>query len=50
MKHLFTSLSWAITYGPHMAFGSSDKLYQITPDKKLVVRSESIGTSPYYSV
>lgn len=37
---------WAITYGPHMAFGSSDKLYQITPDKKLVVRSESIGGTP----
>lgn len=37
---------WAITYGPHMPFGSSDKLYQITPDKKLVVRSESIGGTP----
>ena len=34
---------WAVTYGPHMAFGSSDKLYEITPDKKLIVRSESIG-------
>ena len=37
---------WAITYGPHMPFGSSDKLYQITPDKKPVVRSESIGGTP----
>lgn len=37
---------WAITYGPHMAFGSSDKLYQITQDKKLIVRSESIGGTP----
>lgn len=37
---------WAITYGPHMAFGSSDKLYQITPDKKMIVRSESIGGTP----
>lgn len=37
---------WAITYGPHLPFGSSDKLYQITPDKKMTVRSESIGGTP----
>ena len=37
---------WAITYGPHLPFGSSDKLYQITPDKKMIVRSESIGGTP----
>lgn len=37
---------WVITYGPHMPFGSSDKLYQITPDKKMTVRSESIGGTP----
>ena len=37
---------WAITYGPHLPFGSSDKLYQITPDKQLIVRSESIGGTP----
>lgn len=37
---------WAITYGPHLPFGSSDKLYQINPDKKMVVRSESIGGTP----
>lgn len=37
---------WAITYGPHLPFGSSDKLYQISPDKKLTVRSESIGGTP----
>lgn len=37
---------WAITYGPHKPFGSSDKLYQITPDKQLVVREESIGGTP----
>lgn len=37
---------WAITYGPHMPFGSSDKLYQITPDKQMTVRSESIGGTP----
>ena len=37
---------WAITYGPHKPFGSSDKLYQITPDKQLIVRQESIGGTP----
>lgn len=37
---------WAITYGPHLPFGSSDKLYQITSDKKMTVRSESIGGTP----
>lgn len=37
---------WAITYGPHKPFGSSDKLYQITPDKQLIVRDESIGGTP----
>lgn len=37
---------WAITYGPHKPFGSSDKLYQITPDKRLIVRDESIGGTP----
>lgn len=37
---------WAITYGPHLPFGSSDKLYEITPDLKQVVREESIGGTP----
>lgn len=23
---------WVITYGPHLPYGSSDKLYEITPD------------------
>ena len=34
---------WAISYGPHLPFGSSDKLYEITPDMKRVVRAESVG-------
>lgn len=34
---------WAITYGPHLPFGSSDKLYQISPDMQLTVREESVG-------
>lgn len=37
---------WVVTYGPHLPFGSSDKLYEITPDLKQVVREESIGGTP----
>ena len=37
---------WAITYAPHMPKGSSDKLYEITPDLKQIVRKESIGGTP----
>jgi hypothetical protein len=37
---------WVITYGPHLPFGSSDKLYEITPDLKHVVRPESVGGTP----
>lgn len=34
---------WVITYGPHLPYGSSDKLYEITSDLKQVVRPESVG-------
>jgi hypothetical protein len=34
---------WVITYGPHCVKGSSDKLYEITPDYRQIVRPESIG-------
>src|SRR5210317_1736152 len=37
---------WAITYGPHKPSGSSDKLYEITPDLELIVRPESIEGTP----
>ena len=37
---------WIVTYGPHLPMGSSDKLYEITPDLKQIVRSESIGGTP----
>src|SRR5690606_18414255 len=37
---------WAITYGPHKPFGSSDKLYEIAPDFSRVIREESIGGTP----
>jgi len=34
---------WVITYGPHLPLGSSDKLYEITPDLQQIIRDESIG-------
>src|SRR5690606_34282425 len=34
---------WVITYGPHLPFGSSDKLYEITGDLQQTIREESIG-------
>ena len=37
---------WVITYGPHLPFGSSDKLYEITPALQQFVREESIGGTP----
>lgn len=37
---------WVITYGPHLPYGSSDKLYEITPDLQQIVRPESIGGTP----
>lgn len=37
---------WVITYGPHLPLGSSDKLYEITPNLKQITRVESIGGTP----
>ena len=37
---------WVITYGPHLPNGSSDKLYEITPDLRQTVRPESVGGTP----
>ncbi|MCP5543943.1 MAG: hypothetical protein H7A49_08555 [Akkermansiaceae bacterium] len=37
---------WVITYAPHKPEGSSDKLYEITPDLKQIIRPESIGGTP----
>jgi hypothetical protein len=37
---------WVISYGPHLPYGSSDKLYEITPDLRQVVRPESVGGTP----
>ena len=37
---------WVITYGPHLPFGSSDKLYEITPGLEQIIRPESVGGTP----
>jgi hypothetical protein len=37
---------WAITYGPHLPNGSTDKLYEIAPDLSRVIRPESVGGTP----
>ncbi len=37
---------WVITYGPHLPFGSSDKLYEITPELQQIIRPESVGGTP----
>ena len=37
---------WAITYSPHRPNGSTDKLYEITPDLQQIIRPESIGGTP----
>ena len=34
---------WVITYGPHSPLGSSDKLYEITPELEQIIRPESVG-------
>jgi len=37
---------WLVTYGPHFPYGSSDKLYEISPALVSIVRQESIGGTP----
>ncbi len=37
---------WVVTYAPHKPGGSSDKLYEVTPDLELIIRPESIGGTP----
>jgi len=37
---------WVISYGPHLPYGSSDKLYEITPDLQQIVHPESVGGTP----
>ena len=37
---------WVISYAPHKPGGSTDKLYEITPDLRQIIRPESIGGTP----
>ena len=37
---------WVVTYGPHLPWGSSDKLYEIDDTLGIKVRPESIGGTP----
>ncbi len=37
---------WVVTYGPHLPWGSSDKLYEINDTLGISVRPESIGGTP----
>jgi hypothetical protein len=37
---------WVVTYSPHQPKGSDDKLYEITPDLRQIIRPESIGGTP----
>jgi hypothetical protein len=37
---------WVVSYAPHAPEGSTDKLYEITPDLQQIVRPESIGGTP----
>ncbi len=37
---------WVVTYGPHLPYGSSDMLYEITPDLEAIARPESLGGTP----
>ncbi len=37
---------WVVTYAPHKPQGSTDKLYEITPNLKQIIRPESIGGTP----
>jgi hypothetical protein len=37
---------WVVTYAPHKPQGSTDKLYEITPDLRQIIRPESIGGTP----
>ena len=37
---------WAVTYAPHAPTGSSDKLYQISPNLKKAIFEGSVGGTP----
>lgn len=37
---------WVVTYAPHKPNGSTDQLYEITPDLEQIARPESVGGTP----
>jgi hypothetical protein len=37
---------WVVSYSPHSPKGSTDQLYEITPDLRQIIRPESIGGTP----
>lgn len=37
---------WVVTYAPHAPYGSSDRIYEISPDLRQIVREESVGGTP----
>lgn len=39
----WASRLWVVTYAPHFPHGSSDMLYEITPELKQIIRDESVG-------
>jgi len=43
---LWAGKLWVISYGPHLPFGSSDKLVEIDNDLNRSIRKESIGGTP----
>lgn len=42
----FADRLWVVTYAPHRPRGSTDQLYEITPNLRLIPRPESIGGTP----
>ena len=42
----WAGMLFAITYGPHLPKGSTDKLYSISSDLKQTIHKESIGGTP----
>ena len=42
----WAGLLWVVTYAPHKPRGSSDKLYEISPDLVQTIRPESVGGTP----
>lgn len=37
---------WEISYGPHLPYGSTDKLYEVSKSYQQTIRPESVGGTP----